>query len=41
MNCWPLFVPSVGTFCSQRGNILFPVWERFLPNKGTFSENKA
>ena len=22
------------TICSQRGNVLFPSWERFIPNVG-------
>ena len=26
-----LYIPSVGMFCSQRGNISFPVWEFSLP----------
>ena len=27
------FVPNVGTFHSQRGNILFPTWEKILDNE--------
>ena len=26
------FIPNVGMFCSQRGNISFPTWEYFLSN---------
>ena len=25
----PKFIPSVGMFCPQRGNILFPAWEQY------------
>ena len=30
--------PSMGMFCSQRGNISFPTWEYVVPLKGMFFE---
>ena len=36
-SCKRLHFPNVGTFYSQRGNILFPAWELFIPNMGIFT----
>ena len=32
--CGLPIIPNVGMFCSQYGNVLFPVWEYFVPNVG-------
>ena len=34
-------VPNKGTFDSQLGNTLFPVWERFVPKVGIFSNKRS
>ena len=31
------FIPKVGMFCSQAGNILVPAWDCFIPLMGTMS----
>ena len=31
-------IPTVGTFYSHRGNVLFPPWERFIPTVGILTQ---
>lgn len=40
-SCKRLHFPNVGTFYSQRGNVLFPTWERFIPNMGIFTNQHS
>ena len=35
-----LFIPTLGTFYSQAGNVLFPRWESFIGIGAVFSFNK-